>query len=893
MAVHRSPVLVSWVYAFEDEPIARELLRLAKVLEKQGLVRNQMVVQLPGGLPASFPVPLGGAPSAESVAINRHDFAEGIAAFLVSPGSLGDAHWRRLLASALLDRRTRTILVLVSPVSDLGFAKQVRHLVVLPTNAPLATRRDREDGLLEVIQAVQEMAEFRQAPAAGVAPRERASGTLSINDIFRLNGPPTVTFVEPPRFRELQLELGTMGTGLIVEGPSKTGKSTAIRKAMEALGVPAQEQLWWAGQSPPPFEEFQPTLDQLRRSDQQRWLFIDDFHYLEDQRYLRALAFTMKALADQSRSNAKVTLIGINPLGASLVQTMPDLAGRFRIMHIDREGDWSRNTLITELIVLGERAANIRFARRDEFVVAAGGSFFIAQLLCNRAAVQAGVYETQAQTVEIERGPADVIASIRDELAARYRGPMLQFAAFDAEPPPRGAGLSLLWLLARSTDGFVSLKEARLRFPSLGPVFDWFLLSNLSRCFEDHPELRGLLYFNRSTGTLTMEDPQLKFYLRALDWPEFAEASGHGHVEFHPADGPLWPLVGQVRVEPGSIEHASAASRVHRLLHLSDLHFASADQATIAYSQFAADLRQQGVERLDALIVSGDLVNRASAAEYAGAELFIEQVKSGFGLKAQAVVLVPGNHDVNWPLADSAYRLVRRGQFTGVLAPGSYVEHTPEILEVRDDETYRQRFAPFAECYEKVKGEPYPLAYDEQTTITALPEAGLCILGLNSAWEIDRHFPDRASIHMGALAGALQKLPAPSPGELRIATFHHPIHSAEDSRLRDLGFLQQLAVAGFRLILHGHVHRADAALYRYDRTAGGRRIDIVTAGTFGAPVREWVPGYPLQYNLLVIRRDEIVVETRCRREVNGAWEPDARWLAGPGKDPLPRYVIER
>jgi len=31
----------------------------------------------------------------------------------------------------------------------------------------------------------------------------------------------------------------------------------------------------------------------------------------------------MKALADQSRSNAKVTLIGINPLGASLVQTMP------------------------------------------------------------------------------------------------------------------------------------------------------------------------------------------------------------------------------------------------------------------------------------------------------------------------------------------------------------------------------------------------------------------------------------------------------------------------------------------------------------------------------------------------------------------------------------------
>lgn len=250
MAVHRSPVLVSWVYAFEDEPIARELLRLARVLEKQGLVRNQMVTQLPGGLPATLAMPLGGARSAESVTTQMHDFARGIAAFLVSPASLKDAHWRRLLASALLDRRTRTILVLVSPVSDPDFAKQVRHLVVLPTSAPLATRRDREDGLLEVIQAVQEMAEFRQAIAPEVTPRLRASNTLSINDIFRLNGPPTVTFVEPPRFRELQLELETMGAGLIVEGPSKTGKSTAIRKAMEVIGGEARNQLWWAGQTP-------------------------------------------------------------------------------------------------------------------------------------------------------------------------------------------------------------------------------------------------------------------------------------------------------------------------------------------------------------------------------------------------------------------------------------------------------------------------------------------------------------------------------------------------------------------------------------------------------------------------------------------------------------------
>jgi hypothetical protein len=128
---------------------------------------------------------------------------------------------------------------------------------------------------------------------------------------------------------------------------------------------------------------------------------------------------------------------------------------------------------------------------------------------------------------------------------------------------------------------------------------------------------------------------------------------------------------------------------------------------------------------------------------------------------------------------------------------------------------------------------------------------------------------------------------------LRIAAFHHPLHGGEDSRIRDAAFLQQLAVHGFQVVLHGHVHKADAELYRYDRAEHGRRIEIVAAGTFGAATREWVPGYPLQYNLLRVGAQAVTVETRCRREINGAWEPDARWRQGPGKDPLPRYVVER
>jgi 3',5'-cyclic AMP phosphodiesterase CpdA len=266
---------------------------------------------------------------------------------------------------------------------------------------------------------------------------------------------------------------------------------------------------------------------------------------------------------------------------------------------------------------------------------------------------------------------------------------------------------------------------------------------------------------------------------------------------------------------------------------------------------------------------------------------------AGFGLSARQIALVPGNHDVSWPLAEAAYSFMRRSQLRGTPPPGTFIEHGTDVIEVRDEDAYRKRLQPFSGLYQLIKGAPYPLDYADQFTFDDPPGSGLLILGLNSAWEIDQHFRDRASIHPEALARALLKLGPPSPEQLRIAVFHHPIHGGEDSRLRDAAFLQQLAVHGFRLVLHGHVHKADSELYRYERAAGGRQVEIVAAGTFGAATHEWVPGYPLQYNLLLVAPDKITVETRCRRDPNGAWEADARWRQAPGQDPLPRYVITR
>ena len=103
--------------------------------------------------------------------------------------------------------------------------------------------------------------------------------------------------------------------------------------------------------------------------------------------------------------------------------------------------------------------------------------------------------------------------------------------------------------------------------------------------------------------------------------------------------------------------------------------------------------------------------------------------------------------------------------------------------------------------------------------------------------------------------------------------------------------MEQLAVNGFKFFLHGHIHEAQASLFRYDMSVKGRKLDGICAGTFGAPTKELVPGYPWQYNLLKFEGNQLTVYTRRREKPNGAWKPDSRWTQGLGEEALSYYAI--
>lgn len=325
-----------------------------------------------------------------------------------------------------------------------------------------------------------------------------------------------------------------------------------------------------------------------------------------------------------------------------------------------------------------------------------------------------------------------------------------------------------------------------------------------------------------------------------------------------------------------------------RILHLSDIHLGTMEQAQSYFTQLATDLTQNlAVKQLNYLVISGDIANYSTVDEYDAAFHLVNKLVNRYSLTPEKVVIVPGNHDLNWDLSEEAYNFVPKRKLPKNLPEGHYIDAGEAGKLIRDEEEYQQRFKYFSDrFYKQVYNQPYPLQYDQQAILYPCPQDTILFLGLNSCWELDHFYKERSSINSIALSNAIEQILGNYDDWLKIAIWHHPVNSAES--MKNTAFLEQLAVNGFQIGIHGHIHEAKDEYFQYDTNRG---LKIIAAGTFGAPAHEQVTGIPLQYNLLVLDPETgvLTVETRKKEKRDGAWEADARW--GDKNNPSPRYTI--
>jgi hypothetical protein len=332
---------------------------------------------------------------------------------------------------------------------------------------------------------------------------------------------------------------------------------------------------------------------------------------------------------------------------------------------------------------------------------------------------------------------------------------------------------------------------------------------------------------------------------------------------------------------PGDAEAGTMSNRNLRpgdglhILHLSDFHLGTSAEATLYLSQLETDLQNNlKCDRIDLLVVSGDLADRATEDEFQAAVSLINGIVAKFGLEPRKVVLTPGNHDLNWDDSAQAFSYIAKHR-----KPATPTENYEDLGEngalLRDGGKYNARFGKFSSvAYQKIVGSPYPLDPADQGIVCEFPEYKVLLVTLNSCWQIDHLHPKRRSINQSALANVVALTgDTKYSGWVKGLVFHHALTGTE---AMDDSFLQIFAVQGFRIAMHGDIHEAVEGIYKYDDR---RNIHIIGAGTFGARPKQQVTGIPLQYNFMVLDTQDrlLTIHSRKKEKPNGAWAADARW----------------
>lgn len=342
--------------------------------------------------------------------------------------------------------------------------------------------------------------------------------SVRLEEVFKASGVPTYTFVPPSDFDRVRVAIRTAGRGLVIEGPSGIGKSTAVARALIENG---QQDLVekFSARSPSDLEVIELIL---AMGTDFGVVIIDDFHRLPEP--MRAgLADLLKRLADTEEEGSKLVLIGINQAGDSLIQHAPDLSNRIDTIRLETEPAKQ----IHQLIRQGEEALSITLVDADKIVDAAHGSFYIGQLLCREVCLRAGVLEATDDKVEVHPSFTAVSRSVLEQQEARFGEAIRSFArGTKFRPSGRAPYLHVLSWLRDANEWSISLGDEMARHPeqrtSVSQVVEKGYLASL----VESDAVGSLFHFDPNTRVLSIEDPHMAYYLRNIDWPRFVQDVG-------------------------------------------------------------------------------------------------------------------------------------------------------------------------------------------------------------------------------------------------------------------------------------------------------------------------------------------------------------------------------
>jgi ATPase family associated with various cellular activities (AAA) len=346
-----------------------------------------------------------------------------------------------------------------------------------------------------------------------------------LEEVFKLSGVPTITFVEPAEYDALKVSIRTPGRCSVIEGPSGIGKTSSVIKIIQELGI-VHEALQLSGRKP----EDVALIEALPAMQDIGIVIVDDFHRLSAETK-DAIAQFMKTLADEEHESSKLVVIGINKAGDHLVTFGHDIGLRIDVFKMEANPD----NKIEELINKGEAALNVKFYDKDNFIDRSIGSFQIAQILSYTQCIKNQVSDTLITPRVLSTSVEVIVDDVIQDLRRIFFKPTISFArGSKLRREGRAPYLHILRWLAQASDWSLDLRqEVRVRPEHRGSVGQVVEKGYLATLLADKSDVLGeFFHFDEDTSVISAEDPRLIFYLKNLNWRAFAKDVGFSSQEF-------------------------------------------------------------------------------------------------------------------------------------------------------------------------------------------------------------------------------------------------------------------------------------------------------------------------------------------------------------------------
>ena len=292
---------------------------------------------------------------------------------------------------------------------------------------------------------------------------------------------------------------------------------------------------------------------------------------------------------------------------------------------------------------------------------------------------------------------------------------------------------------------------------------------------------------------------------------------------------------------------------------------------------------------IDAVIVCGDIIQGSCLgnpsyadeinSQYQVALEFLSEVADRYlkGARSQ-IVVVPGNHDVDWNTAFSkmkevpeATQDINLNKYLGLPnTPFRFCYKTRKLYQIEDLVGYEERFRHFNEFILKFYENSdlqFPLHADNSYNLFRLDGSKIVVAGFNSCLHNDCFNPV-GKISDKAIGDAYLKIKdADVDHLLAIAVWHHSINGPPTSNdYMDINHVREMASRGFKLGLHGHQHKMDV-FPETVRLPGEEQILVVSAGSLCVGPSELPVGERRQYNVIEISDDYASVRIHVREMV--------------------------